>query len=156
MQSVPITFDRPLLGAVFGSMSTEAEAEVRAGLLGSTAALAKLAEELGGVANGVDCEGLSLGWLPSGQVDIEGYVAVPGATSITVTFMVELRPSWFYGVSDRAGWDIETTVAVRCTHDVDHGEHIVDERLRSASTPKRIVEVLAEEVVGDEGHTAIG
>ena len=146
MERVLITSDRPLLGAVFGPMGPGDEAEVRAALIRSSAALVELVRVLGGAANGIGYEGLGLVWLPSGQVGIEGYVAAPGEASMAVTFLAELRPSWYDGVSGQAGWEIVTSVAVRCTHEVDHGEHVVEERSRPATTPVQAAEVLVEEV----------
>src|SRR5262249_7301283 len=65
--------------------------------------------------------GLELCWTESGQVSISSHVGATLAGAKCVDFLVELRPSWYFGQrSPMLTWDVDTEIYADCHHAMDH------------------------------------
>ena len=102
---------QPLLESVLGPMTNAEDKECRAILAEVDNKLLALARYFGQERAGWEGTGLELTWLPSGQVEINSFVEVWLHDSKCVSFLIELRPTWFYG--ERTGnseWEIEAEI----------------------------------------------
>jgi hypothetical protein len=70
-------------------------------------------------------------------MSIQGFVEASDGADRVVSFIVELRPGWFFGPkTDAAAWEIELSIETDCARVPTHGRHTVRESVRHASTPE--------------------
>ena len=140
-----ITIDGPMLEGVLGWMTDEQAGAARAGVLAAGQRLDAVAKRLRGRI-GWHGRGLEMHWMPSGQLSIWGSVEAGLDASRMVAFIVELRPSWYFG--DRKGspgWEIAVDVEADCQHSPDHGSmHTVFEWTRSATAVEESIACLSD------------
>jgi hypothetical protein len=141
---VAITRDGPRLEGVFGPLTPTQDRTIREAFATISADLVKLAARLGSRA-GWEGSGLELNWMRSGQTSIECFVEGTDSGGHGVSFLIELRPSWYYGLqTGRAEWEIEMSVETDCRHDADHGPHTVFEQTSTATNPEEAVNALRD------------
>ena len=145
MKSVPITLDGPMLEGVLGWMTDEQAGAARVEVLTAGQQLDAVAERLQGRV-GWHGQGLEMHWMPSGQLSIWGSVEAGLDGSGMVAFIVELRPSWYFGVRKGSpGWEIGVDVEADCQHSPDHGSmHTVFDWTRSATSLEDAIACLGE------------
>jgi len=121
-ERVSLAKRRPRLEGVFGPLTEEVDASLRVIFERVDATLRALATHHGTSGASLERTGLELTLFPSGQLEISSDVGASDGLGNIVAFMVELRPTWFYGVgSDKAGWDVEASIDADCRHTNDHG-----------------------------------
>lgn len=120
---------RPRLGAVFGPLTAEQDAEIRAILREVDEKLLALARHFGRERAGWEGTGLDLCRFPSGQVNLSSFVETFDSGSRCVSFGVLLRPAWSQGeLSGEPAWDIEASIDADCEHEPNHRSmHLVHE-----------------------------
>jgi hypothetical protein len=111
--SVSLKKRQPYLEGVFGPLSDEAEIQVRSTLSQVDEVLLQLARHFGHERAGWERTGLDLQMVPSGQISIASFVEASDPDGNVASFILEVRPSWFYGVrTGDPGWQIESTIDV--------------------------------------------
>lgn len=138
-ESVVIT-DQTHLEGVLGPLNEVDDRRIKARIQAASIRLGVLAAQINGHV-GWHGQGLELNWMPSGQTSIATFVGVTDPSGQAVSFLVELRPGWFYGKrTGTPSWEVEVTVEVDCQHADDHGSmHQVFERSTTASDPELAV-----------------
>jgi len=145
MDAVAITSESPLLEVVFGPLSVEQDGALRSQLLELSSLLTATARRLSGRA-GLQGRGLELRVSRSGQASIGSSIGTGDGTGAMVDFIVELRPSWYYGTkTGNPGFEIEVEVLVDCLHTVDHRSmHRVLGHTTTASSAQEAVQGLSD------------
>lgn len=146
-ESVPISPNGPRLEPVLGPLPANEEKDLRARLVAAGQALVNLGQCVGGRV-GWHNQGLELVWMPSGQLSFTSYVATVDSANNAVSFAIELRPGWYFGVvPDRPTWVVETSIEADCLHSVDHESmETVYEYEITTESPREAVVTLGHEV----------
>lgn len=147
MECVSITPDGPALEGVLGPLSASDEKTIRSGLVVMGAELQRVAD-VAGRRVGFLNNGLELVWLPSGQTCIHTSISGADGAGKVVEFIIELRPSWFFGKrSEKLTWEIESVIQVDCSHaDYHRSMHEVVTESVEATAPLDAVSALGRSI----------
>ncbi|MBK7203374.1 hypothetical protein [Candidatus Amarolinea dominans] len=135
METSSLRKNQPHLEAVLGPLSAEDDANMRAIFDEVDGALLELARHLGRDGAGWGGTGLELSWMVSGQTAIGSHIGACIDGANCVDFIIELRPSWYFGErSPTLSWEIETTISADCQHAVYRAMETVHSATLRAAT----------------------
>lgn len=121
METSSLQNNQPHLESVFGPLSADDDSKLRSIFRDVDQILLEIARHYGREEAGSDGTGLELTWMHSGQVAISSHVGSCTPKGGCVDFMLELRPSWYFGErSSLPTWDVEFSVTADCGHAEDH------------------------------------
>src|SRR5262245_25837902 len=117
MKTSSLQKNRPHLEAVLGPLSSDDDAKIRGIFAEVDVVLLEIANHFHRDRTGWEGTGLELTWAESGQVSISSHVGASIERAKCVDFLVELRPSWYFGQrSPTLTLEVDTEIYADCQH----------------------------------------